>query len=365
MVTNTHFSKTLRFLIGAASLGVAIWTMRTYASLLNSVFLAIIIVVCAVPVLYWLQRKGTPGMLAFLITLVVVVAVGVAFVLLIVGSITRLADALPTYLMQAEATKATLANRLASLGLETSDLQRMLSLLDPERLFDAIANFLGGLVAALSDLVVVVMVVVFLLLEALSLPAKVKRQVKLGNTRLVRMSEFSYDLRQYVVITTIIGAVTGLGNTVFLLILGVDFAVLWGVLAFVLSYIPTIGFWLALIPPTLLALLEFGVTKALIVFVGYVLINGFAENVVKPKYMGEGLDLAPVMIVLSLIFWAAVLGPLGAILGVPLTMTVKELILAADEENRWLAELMGAGDDTAPAGEQEANAVGGNVEQET
>jgi predicted PurR-regulated permease PerM len=121
---------------------------------------------------------------------------------------------------------------------------------------------------------------------------------------------------------------------------------MWGVLALLLNFIPTIGIWIAMIPPIILALLEFGLTKALIVLVGYLLIDALIENVAKPKFLGEGLNLAPVTIILSLIFWAAVLGPLGALLAVPLTLAVKELVLAADEDSRWLAELMSSKRDT-------------------
>jgi AI-2 transport protein TqsA len=108
---------------------------------------------------------------------------------------------------------------------------------------------------------------------------------------------------------------------------------LWGVLAFLMSYIPTLGFWLAAVPPTLMALLESGPGAAVLVFLGIVLINGFAENVVKPMYMGEGLNLSPFMVIFSVIFWAT-------ILGVPMTFSFKELVLEADSQNRLIARLM-------------------------
>ena len=134
------------------------------------------------------------------------------------------------------------------------------------------------------------------------------------------MAKFGADTRCYVVITTHFGAVTGFGNAVLLLIPGVDFAILWGVFAFLLSYVPVVGFWLALIPPFALALLEFCLPTALLALLGFGLINGSAENIVKPKLMGEGLDLAPSLVFLPLIFWTAILGPLDAILALPMTM---------------------------------------------
>ena len=359
MTTNIRFSSTLRFLIGAACVGLALATLNAYATLLNSFFLAVIIVSIASPLLYWLKNKGVPVGLAFLITLLGVLAVLVILVLFLVGSVARLVEAVPAYVAQAEAGRATLQSLTERLGLSTVDVRAALQQIDPQILAKPVVAFLGGLLGSVSNFVVVLLITTFLLVEALGLPAKVHRQMQRAEGRLAPMVQFNHDLRRYVVITTVIGLVTGAGNVILLVILGVDFPILWGILAFILSFIPTVGFWLALIPPMVLALLEFGVVKALIVFVGYVLINGAAENVVKPKFMGEGLDLSPLMIVLSLTFWAAVLGPMGAILGVPLTMAVKQLILEPDEENRWLAELMSAGGGAEADIPVEAAAVAG------
>jgi hypothetical protein len=109
--------------------------------------------------------------------------------------------------------------------------------------------------------------------------------------------------------------------------------------------ITSVGLFLAMIPPALLALLEFGPVKALLVVAGFLLIDAVVENVVKPKFLGESLNIAPVVIILSLIFWAAVLGPMGALLAVPLTLAIKELVLETDEDNQWVAELMSSGED--------------------
>jgi AI-2 transport protein TqsA len=122
-------------------------------------------------------------------------------------------------------------------------------------------------------------------------------------------------------------------DTIWFILLEVSYPLLWGVLAFLMSYIPTLGFWLAAVPPTLMALLESGPGAAVLVFLGIVLINGFAENVVKPMYMGEGLNLSPFMVIFSVIFWAT-------ILGVPMTLSFKELVLEADSQNRLIARLM-------------------------
>ena len=217
-----------------------------------------------------------------------------------------------------------------------------MSFVEPDKILAAIGGFLAGLVGTVSNLVLVVMLLIFLLLEAFNAPAKLAEEIKAGNAYLQRYFHVSESLRRYIFITTIVGLATGILDTIWFILLGVSFPLLWGILAFLMSYIPTLGFWLAAVPPTLLALLESGPGTAALVFLGVVLINGFAENVVKPKYMGEGLNLSPFMVIFSVIFWAAVLGPLGAILGVPMSLLFKELVLEADDQNRWIARLMSA-----------------------
>jgi predicted PurR-regulated permease PerM len=365
MIESMNLSKTLRLLVGLACFGVAVIALQPFVSLFNSVFLALILVLCVAPVLHWLKGKGLPNWLAFLLTLFAIIGVVVILVLFLAYSLGQLAEAVPGYVAQLDVAKDSLASRIASLGIDPAPIQVFLKLIDPERLINLVADFLAGLVGAISDVVLVVLVIAFLMVESFSLPARLQKLAPFGAERWERAAKFGSDTRRYVVITTYVGAVTGFGNAVLLLILGVDFAVLWGVVAFLLSYIPVVGFWLALIPPFILALLEFGPPAALVVLAGFALINGSAENIVKPKLMGEGLDLAPSVVFLSLIFWTAILGPMGAILALPMTMAVKQLILEADEQNHWVAALISsvgsekegaderpANDDSSPASEE-------------
>ena len=340
MKTNTPISFTLRVLIAIAATGIALAFMRTGAEMINSLFLAWIVVLVASPLLHWLVRKKVPTWLSFILTLVAILAVFLIFILIILFALSRFSEAIPAYLSEFERITASIQEMLTTLGLTGSDSRLFVNFLNPEQLFDLIINFLSGLIGTLGDIVLIALLIVFLLLEAFNAPAKLVEEIKAGNAYLQRYFDTSKSLRVYIYITTIVGLTTGILDTVWFTLLGVDFAVLWGILAFLMSYIPTLGFWLAAIPPSLLALLESGPTTAVLVFVGIVLINGFAENVVKPKYMGEGLNLSPFMVVFSVIFWAAVLGPLGAILGVPMTLLFKQVVLEADEQNRWIARLM-------------------------
>ena len=341
-------SLTLRVLLAIALVGLALAFLRVSADMINSLILSWIIVLVASPLLHWLLSKRVPKGLSFALTLIAILAVFVGFALLLVIAADRLVEAIPTYATAYEDLIASIQATLVGLGIDTNDAQTIIEFLNPTKLVEFAAGFLSGLIGTISGVILVVLLVIFLLLDAINAPTKLLREIKSGNKYLQRFFTTSQSLREYVYMTTVVGLVTGVIDTIWFLILGVDFAILWGILAFLLSYIPSLGFWLAAIPPTILALLESGPATAALVFLGIVLINGFAENVVKPKYMGEGLNLSPFMIVFSVIFWAAILGPLGAILGVPITLMFKELVLEADDQNRWIARLMSSSDQGTP-----------------
>jgi predicted PurR-regulated permease PerM len=277
-----------------------------------------------------------------LITIALVILGVVGLIALIGVSIGDLIATLPQYednlQRQLEALQAT----LASVGLGDNQLHALLGQADPSQILSSVGSFFGGILGTLSGLVIMLMVLIFFLLATPGLSTKLRLGSAANNPTLTRFRGLARDLREYVSITTWINLLVGLVNTVFLLLLGVDYALLWGLLSFLMGYIPNVGFWIALIPPLLLALLEFGAARALIVLVGYVVINGGVQNFLQPRMMGAGLNLSPFVVVLSLFFWGWVLGPMGALLAVPLTMIVKEVFLDAYDDTRGLAELMSA-----------------------
>ena len=338
-----QLSPTIKFFIAIAMIAITLFFMNSVSSFINAVILSAIITVSATPILYGLKRKGVHPILAYAITLVIVFAVFIAIVIFVILAITQFIEAVPTYAEQIESMVDSISEFIQSLGVtEGLNLEAAIQIIEPGKILEIIVNFFAGLVGGLSDVFLVALIVIFLLVDALDVPDKIAPYIQAGDRTVSRISTFGADVRRYIVVTTIVGLATGVLDTIFFLIMGVDFPVLWGVLAFFMSYIPTLGFWIALIPPVFLALLESGPISALIVFIGIVVINGFAENVVKPKYMGDELDLSPFTVVFSVIFWSAVLGPMGAILSVPITMAFKSLILEPDESNRWLADLMSA-----------------------
>ena len=342
METRSQLSFSVRGLFALGMLGLTLALMNSASVFVNAFLLAWLIVLVASPLIYSLRGRGAPSWLAFLVTLLLIIIAFVGFGLILVLGFNQLVESIPKYIDQADELVNSFKDFLVSLGIDKEDVSAVLNSINPADLVNSAVSFLGSLLGSFTNVILVVLLVVFLLIEAFSAPGKLAAEIRAGNEYLQRFFHVSDTLRKYFQLTTVVALATGVLDTIFFLIMGVDFAILWGIIAFLCSYIPTLGFWLAAIPPTILALLECGPPQALIVFLGVVLINGFAENVIKPKYMGEGIDLSPLMIIFSVIFWAALLGPIGAILGVPVSLLFKELIFEADDQNRWIAKMMGA-----------------------
>jgi predicted PurR-regulated permease PerM len=203
----------------------------------------------------------------------------------------------------------------------------------------------GGIFSALSSVLanvfLILLTVVFILLEAADLPEKLRVVLKNPERSLSAIEKFSQSAKRYLVIKTLISAATGLVIWLWLLILGVDYPVLWGMLSFLLNYVPNIGPIIAALPVALLALVQLGVGSALLTVLGFVVVHIVLGNLIEPKVMGKGLSLSPLVVFLSLVFWGWVLGPLGMILSVPMTSLVK-IALESYKDTRGLAIMLGS-----------------------
>lgn len=201
-------------------------------------------------------------------------------------------------------------------------------------------NLFVWLGSAFSNIVLIVLTVMFILLEAKSFPIKLRGV--LGDPLQVfpRFTRFVDDMKRYIVIKTLISLVTGVLVAIWLFILHVDFPVLWGFLAFLLNYVPSLGSTIAGIPAVLLAFVQFGIWRAILVATGYIVINLALDYGVEKRLMGRKLGLSTLVVFLSLIFWGSLLGPIGAVLCIPLTMTLK-FAFESSERTRWISFLLG------------------------
>jgi predicted PurR-regulated permease PerM len=342
MKINSQISPSVLFLLGLASLGIVVGFFNLAASTINAFVMALIIVITLAPVMFTLKKRGVPTWGAFIVTVLVLLVILLIFVIIVVGAGRQFLDALPEYSAQAESSRASVEARLDALGIGNIGLDSgaITGLFDISQVLDYTGRFVSGLIETFSNVVLIVLLILFMLVDAAAVPAKMKAYLSAESPIITRLSRYTALVRRYIGITTIVGLVTGVLDTVLFTLVGIEFAILWGVIAFLFSFIPTIGFWIAAIPPVILAFLQFGFPTALLVFFGIVIINGFAENIVKPRYMGVGLDLSFFTVFFSVVVWSAILGSLGAILAIPLTLAFKVLILEGDESGRWFFDLI-------------------------
>jgi predicted PurR-regulated permease PerM len=272
----------------------------------------------------WQQRKGIPRGLAIVITILIVALAGLVLTVVLGLSVARLAQKLPTYESQVTDLLKGFLDFLSAKGIDISNL-RELAAFSPENLVKYAVRFLGETVSAFGNTVVVLLLVVFLLIEFTRLRAKQEKGLLPADSWIVKFSTLGGEVRKYVSLTALTGLYTAIANVILLVILGVDFPVLWGFLSFLFNFIPSIGFFISLIPPVLFGLLESGAGTAVIIIIGFFLINAFVDNIVKPRLMGKELDMSILLIFVSLIFWSWVLGAIGAIIAVPLTLTLKKI----------------------------------------
>jgi predicted PurR-regulated permease PerM len=211
---------------------------------------------------------------------------------------------------------------------------------DPGKAMKMAANVLGSLGNMLTNSFLILVTVVFIMLEAASFPAKWRAGHDNADASLQRFSATAKTINQYMGIKMLTSLATGLAVVILLGLIGVDYAVLWGVLAFLLNFIPNIGSIIAAIPSVLLALVQLGMAAALAVAGGYLVINVVIGTFLEPRFMGKGLGLSVLVVFLSLVIWGWVLGPVGMLLSVPLTIAIK-IALEGQEETRWMAIMLG------------------------
>lgn len=327
---DTVKSRPVFLLIGAASLFIILWGIRSLASVINPILLALVITITVLPLPGKLTKRGLPGWLALVLTILLVVLVLGLVIATVVFSLTRLAADLPAML----GTETTSGGTPATATTTTDTTSSIVIQWGP--IATAVVDIVLNLLAQFG---VALLIFFFMISAAISMPETMRVGISVDAAPVGTATSLTADVRNYVVVLTGINMLVGLGDTVLLLVLGVPYPVLWGILAWFMGYIPSVGFWIALIPPVLLAYAEYGLQTAAIVFVGYVLINGGVQNFVQPKIMGDRLRISPVVVFISLFLWTFLLGGIGAILAVPLTMLVLT-ILDYFEVTQPVAELM-------------------------
>lgn len=332
-------SSTFRVMLMLAAFVVIVAGMRAAAPILVPFLLSIFIAVVAAPPMFWLKNRGVPTPLAMLAVVLGLLMVAGVFGILAGSSIEDFQQDLPGYQERVRAQLRALIGWLQTHGLTGVD-DRLLDYFDPGAAMGLVARTLAGFGSVLTNAFLIILTVIFILLEASSFPAKLRAIFSNPEASLGRLEAMAQNVERYMEIKTTVSLMTGVAIYLWLLVLDVNHALLWGLLGFLLNYVPTIGSIIAGVPPVLLALVQLGPGAALLTAAGFIVVNVFFGNLVEPRFMGRGLGLSTLVVFLSLVFWGWVLGPVGMLLSVPLTMAFK-LALDANVETRWLAVLLG------------------------
>lgn len=329
-------------LLTIAALVVVVAGLRQADTLLPPFLVAVLLSVLVAPVVLWLERRRLPAPIAVTIALVFVFAALVAFGALLTTAFAGYEEALPGYrsAMTERTTSALAWSREHGLPIDSSQIS---SILHPERFLELSMNFLGGLVGAASNTALVLLTMMFVLLEATTFPKKIRIAIDDPGDDLGHWKSMLIEIQRYLAIKTIVSLVTGGTVTLLLWALGVDFPLLWGMVAFLLNYIPTVGSIIASVPAVITALIQpdLGIGVAALVAFGYVVINTVFGSIVEPQLMGRRLGLSPLIVFVSLAFWLWLWGPIGGLLSVPLTIVVR-LVLERSEELHWVSVLLGS-----------------------
>jgi AI-2 transport protein TqsA len=324
-------------LAGLVVIGVG---LKSVSSIIGPAFLVLTLVITVYPLRVWLVRRRVPSAVATIAALISVYALLLIVLGSVVWSLTRLVTALTDYSTQFTALYNQALTQLAKMGISQDAITKAASSVNLSSFTGVAQSALNGLTSGLSLLALLLALVFFLVADAGGIEDRI---ALIRNERphvADALVEFSHSVRLYWVVTTVFGLVVAIMDVAALAIIQVPLALTWGVLAFVTNYIPNIGFIIGLLPPTLIALLDGGYGAAIAVVVVYTVINVVVQTLIQPRFTGDAVGITGTVAFLSLIFWAYLLGALGALLAVPATLFVKSLLIDNSMTSRWFGALL-------------------------
>jgi len=320
--------------------------LKAFSDSVGPLFLALVVVVAVSPVQGAVLRRGAPSWLAMIVLLIVSYGVILAIVAAVAWSATELVGLVAgdTYATELQAARDDVAALAEKYGVAGDDLEGLLDIVDIRTLASQLVSALSGLLGLLAMISLVLFTMVFMVMDAEKFGRNLDYVAKTRPTVATGLREFASSTRSYFVVSSIFGLIVAIFDTVALVILGVPLALVWGVLAFITNYIPNIGFVIGLIPPAIIAFFEGGFRLSLTVIIIYTVLNVVIQSVIQPKFVGDAVGLSVTLTFVSLIFWGWILGPLGALLAVPLTLFAKALLIDIDPTTTWASPLIALDD---------------------
>lgn len=326
--------------VGIAALAVTITVFRQLQAIVAPVFLALNLVIIVHPLQARLVRLRLPRFAAAMVTVLVVLALLVAFFALTGWAIAQLVQLLPAYTEKILAIVQDAAEWLATMGLTPGFIEEQFAAIDANSVAGAVGTVFSNVSIVVALLTTVVMAVFFVAMDSMSFDQRVRATAAVRPRFATALTAFAGGVRRYWIVATIFGLIVAVLDVIALEIIGVPLAFVWGVLAFLTNYIPNVGFVIGLVPPALLALVDQGWTAALWVVIAFSVLNFVIQSIIQPKFTGESVGVTPFVSFLSLLFWYWVLGGLGALLALPATLLLKALLVDADPRARWVNNLI-------------------------
>ena len=329
---------TSRILLTAAAFVIVVAGMRAAEPILVPLIVAGFLAIISTSPVFWLRQKGIPAPLAVLCVVLGVLGVGFTSILIIGTSLDDFSEAIPRYQARLTQEIDSIIQWIQGLGFKLGK-EMLLKSIDPSASMRLVANMLSGLGGILTNTFLILLTVIFILFEVSSFQQKVGAAFGDPKGTLSQARKITDAVNNYLAIKTVVSLGTGVVVAIWVWALGIDFPVIWGLLAFLLNFIPNLGSIIAAVPPMLLGYIQFGIGRALLVGTGYGVVNLIFSNVVEPKFMGRKLGLSTLVVFLSLVFWGWVWGPVGMLLSVPMTMVVK-IALESNPSTHWISVLL-------------------------
>ena len=330
-----------------AAVIVVIYGMQMMSVLLVPFLIAAFLALITVRPMLWMQAHRVPSILAALIIVTMLMLI-LALVGMILGtSIADFTAALPTYQARLDSIVVGVFEWIKT-TFELDSTASITDMIDPGFAMGLVAGLLNSLREVLTNTFLIVFTMIFILLEASTAETKFEAAFGRRADSIASARDFMQNLGRYLGIKTLVSMATGLCAGVLTWSIGLDFPLLWAMIAFLLNYVPTIGSIIAAVPAVLLALVQIGPGAAGATAIGFIGINVVFGNFLEPRLMGYGVGISPLVVFVGLIAWGFIFGPVGMLLSVPLTMTLK-MALESDERTRWVAILLGSERDAVHA----------------
>ena len=324
----------------AAAVVVAIAGMKVFSGVLGPTFLALMLTMAVQPIQSWVQRRGWRPWIGMVVALVMVVLILLILLGSLVLSVAQLASELPRYSDKLNTMLDGIRHTLADAGVDTEQIRNTLNGVDVGRVVDLLSTTLSNALGIFSDLFFVLALLLFMAIDGMMIDRKLAVVARARPEIAYALTSFARGTRKYLVVSTIFGLIVAIFDGGALWLMGVPLPLLWALLSFITNYIPNIGFVIGLVPPALLALLDSGPALMIWVIVVYSVINFVIQSIIQPKFVGDAVGLSVTVTFLSLVFWSWVLGALGALLAIPLTLLMKALLLDIDPTTRWVSVLI-------------------------